>query len=556
MLDLSRLDKETLLATRLDPCLFGNVLIQASGAKVVVHQMQVLMHDHLTACQGARLHCLWITPPEHTKSRVTISRAAWEIGRRPDLRVVITSADRDLAQRNFNRLRDYVVSPVFNSVFGGVRPGNARGTGAAKKEFNQTRLYMAGQTDPSVELTSLLGNWEGVRADFLIADDCVTRDCLRSEVERERIYEALTLTAFNRLSDEGIALILNNIWHREDPIHRFMESSSFSTLRITYPDALDCIEYEVINAPPGFPWAARGTLPLWSVWNHERLVRKREESTSAFKRMFRGYATVAEDLHFPERKLWKRYRPEMLEKNQGERIFVHLDPSGGRQVRGEDFAALVPLLRMTDGRCLVMADLLRMMRTTPEKQIDAIWDAHRELKRRGWGRGIDHASIEALPKDQEWLRLEINRRQERLREEGDPDWMLDIVLVSPGRESKGSRIESLITPMERGWILYPDDLEVQARSGDVKEFVQQIEDNPFGEHDDGPDALAAAWKRARLSAKFEPPSEELLAQRSVEAILQERAANEELEREQYRERLNYLDEVKEDHDDLVQELLG
>lgn len=77
-------------------------------------------------------------------------------------------------------------------------------------------------------------------------------------------------------------------------------------------------------------------------------------------------------------------------------------------------------------------------------------------------------------------------RQERAaREAAGLFWQLSIE-EDHVSTSKEDRIAALEAPTSNGWLQFADDLPLT--------LFQQFDDFPDGDHDDGPDATASAWR--------------------------------------------------------------
>lgn len=477
-----------LVAARVSPRLFADLILAESGRRVRPHAMHKLMQKLLSACVRERKNLLIQAPPEHAKTSQLIPSLVWLLGHNLKLKIGMVSRDRDLVEENLMRVRKVLISPACASVFPAIAPDVHR-SAADRGEWSKTKLYLVDQDTPAFEAFSLFGASEGHRLDFIWADDCVTRSCLYSEAERRQVASALFDTFANRLTDEGIMLVTNNCWHREDAIHRMAESPSFATLWIGYED-VDRMYFRLTHPPAGWDGPAQGTFPLWSQWPRERLVKKLGEPGGAWKRLFQGRAVAPEDTRFPSREAWKRWAFHELPREG--KIHGHFDPSGGLSAGKGDFGAIVLVLRRPDGTRDVIDCWVE--RRPPEEQVAACFTLHEKWTRLGYG-GVFRMGIEMLPKDQQWVRKVFETHQEKLRVSGSPYWQLPWE-IRPPTGPKPTRIEQIGPPLTHGWLRFPDDLEDRARRDGAgaswRRLTEQLEEWPFHDHDDGPDALAGA----------------------------------------------------------------
>lgn len=512
--------------------LYVDFSLELMRQKVVPHPIHEIYHLMIECCMNDKRHLVFITPPEHAKSFQIVKNFEWRIGKNPALRVGIVSASEKVWKRNLNMIRTGILTSFFRQTFPGVEP-EQRGS-MTHGEWSQEQLYLKGQLWPCATAGPLNAAGEGWRCDVLLLDDCVTQECLKSEAERENVRDKIFQTWMNRVTDDGIAVVFNNVWHRDDAIHGgdrpgMMNSPAFTIVTVYYTDDLDGMHWKIKNPPPSWKFATEGVFPLWDVWSRERLEKKRSENSAAFKRLFMAMPQIPEDMRFPPKAHWKRYKPEDLSKAPGVRIVGRLDPSGGKSVKRGDYAARVHLLRLEDGRCLVLPP--KIGRYTPSQQVNSLWDLDAEVKRLGW-RGLDRMTIEALHKEQEWIRRDLESETERRRQALDPSWKLAWYLKDPGRQKKESWIDSLITPIERGFLLFPENLEWLVEHDESWRLLcNQIEDYPWGDYDDAADALAKCYIDCEEMGKYEPETEEEKRQRE-ELVMVEEIARRDFEEEQ------------------------
>ncbi|MEN6536695.1 MAG: hypothetical protein ABFD89_23770 [Bryobacteraceae bacterium] len=488
---------------------FCDLGLAAEGHTVVPHGIHVLMHRLIASCERLGRHLVIVMPPEHGKTSQIAKLLVYCLGHDPTQRIGLVSADYDLGQRNLIAMRKTLLSRVTRAVFPDLRPDDGRSQ--ARGEWNKTRLYLEGQQWPAVEVFPRDGAAEGVRLDKIWMDDVVTRECARSQAERERAKASIHGTWLSRITRGGMCIITNNCWHRADPVHEMTKSPSFTTLWVGYVGTSQ-IYWRIHFAPEGWTGPVEGRLPLWAPWPERRLLERQMMDRTTYKRLYMQRAVVAEDCRFPPVSEWTRWRV-LPDPDKGARIFAHLDPAGGRRVDKGDFSALTLVMLSAETGLKHVIDC-RVARDNPDDQVQWCFEMHDRWQRFG---GIFQLTVEALAKDQAWIRTPFEQERERRRSLGMA-WDLDIVFTNP-RENKGSRIELLGSPLRNGWLVWPEALEARMNSFEDRswqELVEQVEDFPFGEHDDGPDSLAAACALAdRVGADMmdAPDDEDLLRAR-------------------------------------------
>ena len=477
---LGEMAKQMALA-RQEPHLFCDLLLAYEDHKVVPHPLHDLMHRAVAVCAETQRHLLLIAPPEHGKTQQVMKWLLWRLGKWPAQRVALVSADQDLSRKNLLSIRRSLESKLYGEIF----PEVVRGLGG---EWSRERLFMEGQHYPAFEAFGLDFIAEGLRADVVWLDDAVARKCQRSEMERERARSAIFGTWLSRVTKGGFCIFTNNVWHRSDPIHEMASSSSFTTLWIGYVST-DKIWWRIDNAPAGWEGETGGELDLWAIWPKARLESRRYEDRATYRRLWGGRAMTEEDSRFPPPGKWGAY--DELPPAKELKFYAYFDPSGGKTIKKLDYAAIIVLAVNAKGTVFV-ADCW-VERASPQTQIGQCWNFHRDLLKDG-GPGLEQLEIELAPRDEAWIRETIELHQETLRERGDLSWRLDWTIRHPW-ENKNSRIERLEPWLRNGWLLWPRETLKPSTAPALeywRRLVGQLEDVPFGDHDDGPDALAGA----------------------------------------------------------------
>ncbi len=152
-----------------------------------------------------------------------------------------------------------------------------------------------------------------------------------------------------------------------------------------------------------------------------------------------------------------------------------LDPSKGREAKNGDYAAFVFLGRSAGDRRLYVDAWLRKDLTVADLCREGL-RLYREKKPDGFG--VEVNQFQHLVK-QEIERLAAEASLPGIRTYGIHN-----------RENKELRIRRLTAPLSRG------EFRFKANSPGAALLVQQLQEFPVGEHDDGPDALEMALRLA------------------------------------------------------------
>ena len=503
------------------PDIFAQLVIRVQEKQPAFHKLHSLIHRLTQACIEEKRDVLLSTPPDHGKTTHIIPHLIWRLTQDPSLKIGIVCRNKELVEKHLVKIRKILISQFFKQAFPGVKPDVKRND-VGHGEWSKSKLYMEGQKEPSLEAFTLLGRAEGHRLDLLWLDDTITAECLHSEAERVRCDSAIFDTWMNRLTANGSAIVTNNAWHRSDAIHKMKASDSFTTLWVAY-EGTDTLRYSIRNRPKGLHRSIPddGILPLWAQWPERRLRLKQMANPSSYKRLFGGKTLTSEDCRFASHASWQRYDVDIQLKYDQGAIVAFLDPAGGKSAAKGDFAALTILLCHHDKT----ADLLNcwVARDHPDRQIDTCLDAH-EFWESVNGRGIDRLCIEALPKDEIWIKSMVATRVKARRDAGRP-WQVPIVFINPV-EHKETRIEWIAGPIANGWLRFPSDMEDRMKEDSPsgrswRHLVDQLEDWPFGDHDDGPDSLSGAWKNRSFGFTAGGPSIKTYRRRSELANVSE-----------------------------------
>lgn len=472
------------------------------GDTVAEHEMFDLYVDSIVASLAEPKHCLIIAPPEHMKTTVLRWALVWLKGKNPRLRFGLSSADLGRSKKTLTAIRKGITSSINRLIFPHMQPDMSRS--AARGEWSQMALYLDGDvTDPSFEVYAFWGEALGGRVDIWMLDDHVSPDCETSPTIREDTWRRLNGTFLNRLTDDGIAFMLGNVWHREDPNHKMAQSPSVHTLWIGY-NSTDELYWRCMHPARGWKHGEAGTMPRWeAVWPERRLIAKYNTDPGTYRKTFGGRALSEEDMVFPPHGKWKRYRPEEIASIKDQiRIYARLDPAGGKMLKKSDFCS-ISAVGIDKNRIMYLL-AWRCFKASPLLQARALWDMHDWFKREGYLQGIYMAEVEMMPNDDGWIwpLIESINAEEQARGNG-----LD-VRASYSNIPKPSRIHSMLKHFVHGFIRFPYDWESEMKaSGETREITSQIEEyrgEMTKEHDDAPDSLQGAIKLAEREGPYIP----------------------------------------------------
>ena len=162
--------------------------------------LDILVWDFAEECFETNTPCGLMLPMGSGKTTLACYRAAWEIGRDPNLLVSIVSYSADRACELVELVRRVVDLAAYQCVFPHVRVLAKRD---AQDRFNVERTGIS--NNPTVSGHGILTG-TGVRTSFLLLDDIVTlKNAILEPTNRTRVLEALRTTWMSRQQLRGTA---------------------------------------------------------------------------------------------------------------------------------------------------------------------------------------------------------------------------------------------------------------------------------------------------------------------------------------------------------------
>ena len=225
---------------------------EQSGA----HTSPAPMHDewHTLADQHDRLVLMAHVESGKTQ-QLSVGRVLWTLGRDPNARCVIVSNTAAQATKIVRSIGGYLErSPELREVFPKLKKSE---TGP----WTSTQLTVSRRgapKDPSVLAVGVHGSIVGARIDLLIMDDLLDYENTRTQAQRDDLWDWIHSTLFGRLTENSKVIVVGNVYHRDDFLHRLEKNPIWSTRR--------------------FPVVSTAGVPSWpSRWSLERITQKRDE---------------------------------------------------------------------------------------------------------------------------------------------------------------------------------------------------------------------------------------------------------------------------------------
>ncbi len=177
-----------------------------------------LIAEKLEALERGDIDRLMITmPPRHGKSELASRRfPAWFMGRHPGKSVIAASYNSDLATDFGRQVRNIVASPEYGRLFETRLAEDSRA--ANRWNTENGGAYVAAGVGTAIT---------GRGADVLLIDDPLKdRDEADSELQRNKVWDWYTSTAYTRLAPGGRVVVIQTRWHEDDLSGRLLQEQA------------------------------------------------------------------------------------------------------------------------------------------------------------------------------------------------------------------------------------------------------------------------------------------------------------------------------------------
>lgn len=156
-----------------------------------------------------------LAAPRHRKSTCVAIFVANEVGKNPNLRVMVASHTRDFAALLINQVVEIMKTPLFKRSYGDLVPTGADNSkwSAYEKHIPNRPIYLR---DPTFLALSPESGTPGFGADLIIADDLVTQANSSSPTLRAHLLHWFKGSLLKRLEPEGRILVVGARFYRED----------------------------------------------------------------------------------------------------------------------------------------------------------------------------------------------------------------------------------------------------------------------------------------------------------------------------------------------------
>ncbi len=289
-------------------CMVTVTAITRSAVPVQTYGIEVQEHQHSYISEGVLVH---------NTNQISIGHVLWRIGKDPNTTIAIMCNTSEMATRIVSSIKGYIAySPEFKDVFPDIKPGEIW----ASNKFSVVRESL--RKDPTVQAVGLTGNIVGARLDGLVIDDIDNIDSTLTEAARVQTEQRVRKQGISRLSADGWAVGIGNVWHEKDCLHR-LAASGWRTLR--YPVLVPSKDEpgELVSANPEM-------FPMERIYQ----IRDFDQGPIEFERLYMLKARIDGE---------QRFKVEWIERalELGKQQILLRDglpkiPSGCRTVTGVD----------------------------------------------------------------------------------------------------------------------------------------------------------------------------------------------------------------------------
>ena len=165
---------------------------------------------------------------EGGKSQQVALRLVWELGRNPELRCFIVSAQQENAKKTVALIKNAIDE---NTRVQEVFPDLKRGSVWGSSKLLVQRRRASATKDYSVQALGFKTRFHGIRADLFVVDDINDDQNSLTPEARAKVVKWFDSRIQTRLTKRGRVFVIGNAWHKEDLIHELAKRPGFTFKR-------------------------------------------------------------------------------------------------------------------------------------------------------------------------------------------------------------------------------------------------------------------------------------------------------------------------------------
>lgn len=148
--------------------------------------------------RNRKSHQLVLLPRDHQKSRIIAYRAAWEITRKPWIRILLISATANLAEKQLKFIKDILTSSIYTKYWPEMvfpEEGKREKWTNSEMSVDHPKRKEEGIRDPTIFTGGLTTGLTGLHCDVAILDDTVVYENAYTNEGREKVLSQYSLLA-------------------------------------------------------------------------------------------------------------------------------------------------------------------------------------------------------------------------------------------------------------------------------------------------------------------------------------------------------------------------
>lgn len=334
--------------------LMNKVIYDKESKKFIINYDQQKYGGYAWRQDVVNRYIMLMAPRFHAKSQcLTMNYPLWEIYRNPNVRVLIVSANEEIAKSFVRQIKMQLESnDKLIEDWGSLKPKNP-------DKWGEQSIIVERETtekDPTLSAVGTGGKMISKRADVIILDDIIDLEIARTKTQREKTFEWYENVLLPILEEDGRIIVTGTAWYKDDIYDRIMRESDFDIKlklkALTYlarhtdpaiqigklpymahnwPQALkldDIFDDEVISRYHLSTKTQHGT--LWEEkWSFEKLMKRKDKTNmtnASFSRQFLNEPVSEQDQLFK-----KRFVDRAFEKGRGKALVPDWDNSNPKK---------------------------------------------------------------------------------------------------------------------------------------------------------------------------------------------------------------------------------
>ena len=188
---------------------------------------QLDFHIEMQEALDRYRHVVVMAHPESGKSNQAIGRVLYELGRNPDIRIMLIGNSQEAARKALTAIKKYIErSEELHLVFPELRKGDIWQDVAITV---QRPSYSKDLSVLAVGLNS--NNVLGSRVDLMVFDDILNLDATSTEAQRRKVSSWVRTTALTRCTADARIWFLTNAWHPRDLAHELVKERGWHMIK-------------------------------------------------------------------------------------------------------------------------------------------------------------------------------------------------------------------------------------------------------------------------------------------------------------------------------------